>query len=77
MAIDELGEVQASTHIPAGVRAVTVEQWRSFAYKSGICTSDKTHSKGVAFNRGSEALLDANKIGIWDPYVWPIFQVEK
>jgi AAA domain len=76
MAIGELGEVQTSSHIPADVRAVTVEQWRSFAYKIGISTSDKPHSKGVAFNRGSEALLDANKIGIWEPYVWPAFQVE-
>jgi hypothetical protein len=59
------------------VKAVTVEQWRSFAYKIGICTSEKPHSKGTAFNRGSEALLDANKIEIWDPYVWPILQTEK
>jgi hypothetical protein len=73
MAIGELGEIRASAHIPTGVRAVTVKQWREHAFKSGISTSDKPHAQGVAFNRGSEALLAANKIGIWEPYVWPVF----
>jgi hypothetical protein len=78
VALDELGaEPPASGHIPAGVKAVTVEQWRNFAFKTGICTSDKAHSKGAAFNRGSEALLVARQIGIWEPYVWPVFEVEK
>lgn len=74
MAIDELGEDRASTHIPAGVRAVTVKQWRDHAFRAGISTSEKPHAQSVAFNRGSEALLAANKIGIWEPYVWPMFQ---
>ena len=78
MAIGELGEVPpTSSHIPFGVKVVKIEQWREFAYRTGICTSDKTHSKGAAFNRGSEALLDAKKIGIWEPYVWPVFTAEK
>jgi hypothetical protein len=77
VAVDELGaEPPASSHIPSGVKAVTVDQWRSFAFKTGICTSDNPHSKGAAFNRGSVALLETRQIGIWEPYVWPVFKVD-
>jgi len=78
MAVDELGKVPpASNNIPAGMRTVTVDQWRDYALKIGISTSDKAHSRGAAFNRASEALLDARQIGIWDPHVWIVFEKEK
>ena len=36
-AIGECGEVPpASNHIPPGVKAVTVKQWRDYAYRGGI-----------------------------------------
>jgi AAA domain len=71
-AIDELGEVPpASSHIPPKVKVVSIDQWRDRAFKTGISTSDKTHAKNTAFNRASEALIAARKIGIWEPLVWP------
>jgi len=77
MALGELGEIPpASSHIPTGVRAITVKQWRDRAFKTGISTSDKPHAASVAFNRASETLLAAGKIGIWELYVWPVFDKE-
>jgi hypothetical protein len=73
MAIDECGAVPpASNHVPAGVKTVTIDQWRDYAYRTGISTSDKPHAKGVAFNRASVDLVDAGKIGIWKPHVWAV-----
>jgi hypothetical protein len=72
-ALSECGEAApTSAHIPPTVRVVTVDQWRTYAYKKGISTSDKAHAKGVAFNRASADLIDAGKIMIWIPYVWII-----
>jgi AAA domain len=72
-AIDECGAVPAaSNHIPAGKKAVTVEQWRGYAYRTGISTSDKANAKRTALSRASDTLVAVQKVGIWDSYVWPI-----
>jgi hypothetical protein len=69
------GEIPpASTHIPAGVKTVTLGQWRDYAFKIGISGSDDEHAKRTAFRRSTEALLAARKIGIWDPYLWPVYE---
>jgi hypothetical protein len=74
MAVDEIGETApTSNHIPDGSRIVTVKQWRDYAFRTGISTSDEDHAKRAAFNRASEALLEARKIGIWEPHVWIVF----
>ena len=74
MTVDELGEpAPTSNHIRAGVKTVAIKQWRDFAFKTGISTSDDAHAKGTAFNRASEALIAAGKIGIWEPHVWIVF----
>jgi hypothetical protein len=77
MAINDLGEASPSSHVPTGAKVVTVNQWRDFAYKIGISTSQEAHAKGAAFNRASEALVAAQRIGFWDDYVWPVFQKEE
>ena len=70
-AIDECGEVPpASNHIPAGVKAVTVMQWRDYAYRQGISSSDEPRARQVAFQRAHEALVAAKQVAIWEPYVW-------
>jgi hypothetical protein len=71
-AVGELGEPRPSSHIPTGTRAVTIDQWRDYAFKIGISSSDNKHGKGAAFNRASERLVAASKIGVWDTYVWPV-----
>ena len=77
MALGDLGEIPpASSHIPSGVKAVTIKQWRDCAFKTGISTSDKPHAASVAFGQASEALIAAGRIGIWEPHVWPVFGKE-
>jgi hypothetical protein len=70
-AIGELGAVPPpSNHIPTGIRTVSRDQWREFAYKRGISTSDKESAPRMAFARASECLLAAKRVAIWDEYVW-------
>jgi hypothetical protein len=78
MAVDELGEIPpASDHIPQKVRAVTTSQWRDYAFRLGISSSEKAHAKSTAFNRALDKLLAAGKIAIWEPYVWPVYEEER
>src|ERR1700730_1255302 len=45
-AIDECGQVPpASNHIPAGVKTVSGDQWRTYATMRGICTSDDDRAR--------------------------------
>jgi hypothetical protein len=70
-AILEVGAVPAaSNHIPPATKAVTVEQWRTYAYRRGISESEEARARQAAFGRAITALLAANAIGIWEPHVW-------
>lgn len=70
-AIDELGVIPApSDHIPAGVRVVTVDQWRDYAYRMGISTSSEDRAKQQAFKRSSEYLIGDGHVACWDGQVW-------
>ena len=70
-ALGDRGEVPpASNHIPAGVRTVSVETWREYAYRMGISTSDEPRARQKAFKDGSEALIAAKMIAVWEPHVW-------
>jgi len=73
-AIGEHGETLPGTStIPAGVRAATIEAWRSrFGVRYGSDGDDQRDASAVrkAFQRGREALLKAGCITISDPYVW-------
>jgi AAA domain len=72
-AIDELGEVPpASNHIPPSIKAVKVAQWRDYAYRRGISTSDKPDASRVAFARAAEHLVAARQVTIWSEYVWVV-----
>jgi hypothetical protein len=62
-ALDEVGAIPAaSNHIPANVKCVTLEQWRS--YFDHRTTLDKEDSREKAFSRGSQKLQSANYVGI-------------
>ena len=73
-AISECGAVPpASNHIPEGVHVVTVEQWRSYAYRMGISASDTTErARQAAFKRATEQLIGSNCVGCWDDMAWTI-----
>jgi hypothetical protein len=72
-AIGERGEVpRASNHIPGGVKCATVDQWREYALRRGISTSEKESAIRMAFVRATESLVAARRAAIWDGYAWPI-----
>jgi hypothetical protein len=71
-AIDECGEVPpASNHIPPGVKAVTVKQWRDYADRQGVSASDEPRARQAAFQRAHESLVAGKQVAVWEPYVWP------
>ena len=72
-AIGESGAVPpASNHMPTGIKTVTITQWRDYAFRRGICSSDEPRAKRMAFQRASECLVAANAAAIWEPNVWPV-----
>ena len=72
-AIGECGKVPPeSNHIPGGVKCATVDQWREYALRRGISTSDKESATRMAFVRATESLVAARRAAIWDGYAWPI-----
>ena len=72
-AMDEVGEVPpACSHIPADVKCVTIEQWRNFAYRTGISTSSEARARQQAFKRASEELIGEGHVVVWDPYAWTL-----
>jgi len=70
-AVDEVGQSITSNHVPTNVRVVTVDHWRTYAYKRGIGGSEDKATVRKAFNRAIVDLLDAKQIGMWEPYAWP------
>ena len=58
-----------SNHIPAAVRAVSVDAWRKHSYLRGISTGDD-RAKQLAFQRASERLIGSSRVGTWDGLVW-------
>jgi len=60
-------------HIPPQAQCIDIAIWREYCYRGGI-TSGGEDAKRKAFNRAVTALLDANRIGHWDPLVWVVPQ---
>jgi hypothetical protein len=72
-AVEELGTVPPpANHIPTGIRTVSIDHWRKYAYARGISTSDEDRAKQQAFKRASEYLIGAGRVGMWDNSVWVI-----
>ena len=71
-AVGEIGQVLPQTSaVPAGAKAVTLEQWRArFAVRYGTDGEKGPEAIRKAFTRGREALLKVSAIGICDPYCW-------
>jgi hypothetical protein len=72
-AIGECGAIPpASNHIPAGVKCITQDQWRDYAYRQGISGSDEPRASQLAFRRAHETLVAAKKVTVWEPFVWNV-----
>ena len=67
--IEQGAEPPASNHIPAGMKAVSVDAWRKHSYLRGISTGDD-RAKQLAFQRASERLIGSSRVGTWDGLVW-------
>jgi len=70
-AISEFGQkLPATSTIPGGVKAVTLDQWRNrWALRTGYETSTG-NSVAVNFHKDKDALLKTSTIVISKPYVW-------
>jgi hypothetical protein len=70
-AVDEVGTPPpASNHIPAGVKVVTADLWREYAYKRSVSPADTPEARKKAFKRASDKLLELGRIAVWDKHVW-------
>ena len=70
-AMDDLGAVPpASNHIPQNTKTVTIEQWRDYAYRRGISTSDEYNARRIAFKRSTEHLIGEKVVAVWTEMVW-------
>ena len=72
-AIGECGAVPPATnHIPAGVKCITLDQWREYAFSLGISASTELRARRAAFQRGTEFLIAAKAAAVWKDHAWPI-----
>jgi hypothetical protein len=72
-AIGECDEVPpASNHIPAGVKCVKADQWREYAYRMAVSSSEEQRARQKAFKTATEVLIAAGRVGAWDPWVWAL-----
>lgn len=69
-AINAVGKPFASDHVPAAAKVVTMEQWRSFAYRMGVSESEEPDARRKAFGRAHDTLVARERVGRWDDLVW-------
>jgi hypothetical protein len=73
-AINTVGTLPPSSpHIPPQVHCVDEAIWRNYCYCGGISTGDRK-AQEKAFSRAATALLEANRIGRWNEWVWVVPQ---
>jgi hypothetical protein len=60
---------ETANHIPPRSRCVTEDLWRDYCYQGAISAGDQD-AKRMAFKRAAEALVAADRVGKWDPWVW-------
>lgn len=72
LALTEEGQPSPGGQVPNGVRVVTIERWREYAYRRGVSPSDEPAAKRQAFHRVRQKLQAGRLIGIWGDWVWMI-----
>lgn len=72
LALTEEGQPSPGGQVPNGVRVVTIERWREYAYRRGVSPSDEPAAKRQAFHRVRQKLQTSRLIGIWGDWVWMI-----
>jgi hypothetical protein len=75
-ALAEVGQpAPASNHVPQMATVATTDQWRDYAYRGGITSSNEARARQKAFKAGWDHLVGAGLVGAWDPYVWIVEEV--
>jgi hypothetical protein len=70
-AIEKDGEVIPPVgRIPPNTRAVREQLWKRYFDSGGIVATDNPNARRMAFVRAAEALIAADLIEKWDPWVW-------
>jgi KaiC/GvpD/RAD55 family RecA-like ATPase len=72
LAVTEEGQPSPGGQVPNGVRVVTIERWREYAYRRGVSPSEEADAKRQAFHRVRQKLQTSRLIGIWGDWVWMI-----
>lgn len=74
-AVAEMGKPPpASNHIPDGVHAVSVDDWRRYFYTGTASDGGSEAARIKAFQRARTDLQAAQVIGLWNDLVWAIGQ---
>jgi hypothetical protein len=78
-AVDEVGRVPpTSDHVPPKTKVVTMDQWRDYADRRGICssTNEKPEARDRAmrkvFQSATETLIADRYVGVWTNKVWVV-----
>jgi hypothetical protein len=66
----DAGESGTNSHVPPGIKTVSVELWKKYCYDGTVTDSDDPNSKRKAFNRAVKTLQAINAIGVWKDRVW-------
>lgn len=69
-ALAEAGAPSPGGPIPSGVRTVSVDLWRRYAYSMGVSGSDDEDSRRRAFFDTRKALQRKGFVGVLDPLAW-------
>ncbi|MBX3537671.1 MAG: AAA family ATPase [Chelatococcus sp.] len=71
-AIDEVGRhPPASNHVPPKVLVVTVDEWRTYAYKRSI-SNGEARARQQAFQRAADRLVSDGLVSVWGDYAWMV-----
>ena len=71
--LDDQGTISPTDpYIPANTKVVTKDQWKAHALKRGFGAAREYEAIRKAFNRAFDSLQKLNRIGVSDPFVWPI-----
>ncbi|MEQ3642828.1 MAG: helicase RepA family protein [Paracoccus sp. (in: a-proteobacteria)] len=75
-ALRDKGRVIRSSELP-NVPVVELAEWQAYCDRVGLTDSDNADTKARTFRRHRDALMDKNRIRIFDNYVWVTDKADK
>lgn len=68
--LSDRGRPMSNGRTPAGVKAVTLIEWREHLVKAGVINRDGNPRE--EFSRIRVTLMNADVVGIWEDFVWTV-----